>query len=394
MTSSIFTVAFFVWALALCACFAVLELLWLRGLGGAFASRGAFLFLTAVNVTLLLAYFFSNAVLGGYAFLFVFPIPLLPLAAFSAKILAYSQLSGRFLPGPQRHPWMLAGVGLILLPLLAWLAYDAFRRINPTRENLAAAIREKATGRLGLMLWLAFRSEPEMTNLVNEAISAGRPDAVRLLLENGADPRRGYRLGEADPPTRSLLLRWMLNRGVPVAEIAADGSSTPSLAELAAGGRVEDLQLFLERGFRPAKHPRVVAAAIEASASDADLTDKLRLLQAKGADLQAPGLLGFHPLFLVLALGDERPAALAFLLEQGADVSVRTPQPLYPPGRAELPAGLTPLMLAASQGHARSVELLRKKNADPAARDSQGKTARDYAAEAGHREIQRALENP
>ncbi len=379
MTSSVFTAAFFVWGLLLCAGFAALELMWLRApLAAAFASRSAFLALTAVNFALLLAGCAAFTAVGGYAFLFVFPIPIFPVAYLFLKVWAYRHLLGYFAPEPAfRHPWVLALVSLLVLPALAHLAYGSFSRINPTRENLELAIRENRPRKLRLMLWLSLRTEPEMTMLVNEAITYGNLGAVRQLTQFGADPLGAYWLNQANAEIQTHLLRWMFASGMLTKEINL--SRAPSLAELAAVGGAPDLKYYLEHGLSAADQPRLIHTVIEATEDEADLLAKLRLLQAQGANFKAPGVLGFSPLFIFLATGREQPAVLQYLLEQGVDVNERSAQPLFPSNKPELPAGLTPLMLVADQDRLAAAEILLRNGADRTLRDPGGKSAFDYA---------------
>lgn len=384
--SSVFTAAFFVWGLLLCALIAGLELLWLRGGPSAFASRGAFLFLTACNVGFLL---FTAGVLlgaGGYAFLFVFPIPVLPAVYVLLKLWAYGRLPAWLAPeATLLMPWGLAFASLVLAPALAYAAFHVFQPFNPTPENFEAAIRQHRPNRLKLLLWLSLRAERNMPALVNEAIRSDNLAAARLLVENGADPRAAYWLGQASRPVQWLLVRWMLERGVPVGEINfSGGSPSPSFAEIAVGGTVADLQFCLQKGFQPAQHPRIASLAIETSpsadaADDAALVAKLQLLKTQGVDLHAPGVLDFPPLLLLLAQGRDRPEVAKYLLEQGADANARSTNPLYPTNRPVIPTGITPLILAAIQGHSASVEVLLRQGADRSLRDSSGKSALDYA---------------
>lgn len=384
--SSVFTVAFFVWGVLLCALVAALELLWLRGGSGAFASRGAFLFLTACNLGFFLCTVAAFLFTGGYAFLFVFPIPVLPAVYILLKFWAYGRLPAWFAPeSTLLMPWGLAFASLVLAPTLGFAAFHLLQPFNPTQENLEAAIRQHRPNRLKLLLWLSLRAERAMPALVNEAIRYDNLTAARLLVENGADPRAAYWLGQASRPVQWLLVRWMLERGVPVEEINfSGGSQSPSLAEIAVGGAVADLQFCLQKGFQPAQHPRLASQAIEASpsadpADDAALVAKLQLVKTQGVDLHAPGVLEFPPLLLLLAQGRDRPEVVKYLLEQGANANVRSTNPLYPSNRPVIPAGITPLILAAIQGHAASAEVLLRQGADRSLRDRSGKSALDYA---------------
>jgi len=161
-------------------------------------------------------------------------------------------------------------------------------------------------------------------------------------------------------------------------------------------------------------------------------------------NLDRPDRMGLTPLFL--AITNQSPEAVAWLLEQGADVDARKPGDLLTPlhwaaeqrrseavslllehgastsarnlagstplhvaaklGAAEVVGvllaagadpdagnlvGLTPVMLAAAGNRLETVELLLAKGADPALRDRRGKPALDYALELDNPEVAEAL---
>ncbi len=400
MNSSFFTVAFLVWGILLCALLTALELLWLRGASGMFASRRAFLFLTVVNVAFAVGALGLLASFGGASFvLFVFPVPILPVGFVLLKMWAYGKLRACSVGEsalPHRRPRLLAFCTLFFHPFAASFAWEACSEFNPTRSNLESAIREGATARLRAMLWLSVKFEPEMTALVNEAILNRKLEAARVLLRHGADPRQEYWLNKADRPMLWLLVKWMLEQGVPLKELNL--SQAPVLAEIVAGGTVADLQYCLEKGFQPAKDFYVAHAAIEAQTAgdgldpNAVLLEKLRLLHAHGADLNAGDHYHFNPLFTLMRRKVDRVSVLTFLLEHGADVNVRSVNEMYPARGPAIPRGITPLMLAALDHHSSYVDILLASGADRSLRDSLGRTALDYAVLSGDgEELQRKL---
>jgi ankyrin repeat protein len=92
-----------------------------------------------------------------------------------------------------------------------------------------------------------------------------------------------------------------------------------------------------------------------------------QVLIDKGADLK--GMHGRSPMVHV-AVAADLPEAIALLVKKGADVNARA-------GWGNQP---TPLMAAAGMGNLAIVNQLLELGADPAAGDSSGNTARDYAA--------------
>ena len=92
-----------------------------------------------------------------------------------------------------------------------------------------------------------------------------------------------------------------------------------------------------------------------------------QVLIDKGADLK-----GMHSRSSVVhvAVSADLPDAIALLVKKGADVDARAASGHEP----------TPLMAAAGIGNLRAVNQLLELGANPAAEDSHGNTARDYAA--------------
>jgi ankyrin repeat protein len=111
------------------------------------------------------------------------------------------------------------------------------------------------------------------------------------------------------------------------------------------------------------------------------LRDKIALLVQHGADVNGKGDMQFPPIFNLLTLNLDLSPVLTFLIEKGADVNARSPNPMYPDNHGPLPKGLTPLMLAVIDHHWQYVDILLQHGADKTARDESGHTALDYARE-------------
>jgi ankyrin repeat protein len=104
------------------------------------------------------------------------------------------------------------------------------------------------------------------------------------------------------------------------------------------------------------------------------------MLLARGAKVTQPGWTALH---YASAVGDD--AIARQLLEHGAAIDAPSP-----PASGKF----TPLMMAAREGHDRTVQLLLRAGADPALRNSEGLTAQQIAARAGHQFIADALTSP
>jgi ankyrin repeat protein len=106
----------------------------------------------------------------------------------------------------------------------------------------------------------------------------------------------------------------------------------------------------------------------------------VQVLLDKGADPNATH--GGSPIVHV-AVAADLPEALAILVKKGADANTR----------AEWGNQPTPLMAAAGNGNLQVVDKLLELGADPAAADSNGNTARDYAATHRRREVLERLKS-
>jgi ankyrin repeat protein len=104
------------------------------------------------------------------------------------------------------------------------------------------------------------------------------------------------------------------------------------------------------------------------------------MLLARGAKVTQPGWTALH---YAAAAGDD--AIARQLLERGAAIDAPSP-----PASGKF----TPLMMAAREGHDRTVQLLLRAGADPALRNSEGLTAQQIAARASHQFIADALTSP
>lgn len=172
------------------------------------------------------------------------------------------------------------------------------------------------------------------------AAAAGRADVVKLLLDRGADPNAESRMS------------------VTALHLAVGAGSGETVAALLARGAKADVQLAVG-GSTP------LMAAVEGG----DVGIVQQLLAAK-ANVKLAGVGGEAPLHRAAA-GGERADVVAALVTAGADVEAKEKH------------GLTPLMVAATQGRTGTIAALLKAGAKVDAATPDGLTALFLATVAG-----------
>ena len=214
-------------------------------------------------------------------------------------------------------------------------------------KSVLAALEHFCHGRIAELL-SEVESPAERQRLLFLAVRRGNIEAVKVLVaaEVPVDPanRRGYtplmESAFADlPQIAAVLLEAGANPNFVANASSQYGGETPLGAALTAGA-LRCVQVLLD----------------------------------KGADPKATH--GESPLIHV-AVAADLPEAVAWLVKKGADANTR----------AEWGNQPTPLMAAAGTGKLQIVDKLLELGADPAAADSNGNTARDYAATHKRREV-------
>ncbi len=198
----------------------------------------------------------------------------------------------------------------------------------------------------------------------------GRPDAVAMLLANGADVRATDPQGNTplhhaarstDPGVAALLLDAQAQIDV------ANGNGQTPLAMACAAGNWRLAKFLLERGasVAPAKALSPLLAA--ATADDDDPAGVQLLLRHRAQLADAVDLDGRSALHLAAQAGHS--AIVQNLLDSGAGVDARDA------------TQTTPLMLAAQGGHRDVIDALLESKADVAARNADGHDALRHAVE-------------
>jgi ankyrin repeat protein len=381
MNDSIFTPGLVLFGFMVGTVLAWLELLWLRRGKAEGNDLIPFITLSVLNLGFLCLIVGS---VNSYLALLIFPLPVIPILYLVSKAIVYFVCARR---GAVHNPISLAFLSLFTYGLLAVSLLGMLGPLNPTRQNLQLAIREKQHLQLEAMLWMSVPMEPAMSMLVNEAIMSDDPDALRCLMRHGADPRGEYWLDHASSGSLWLLVHWMLDSGVTPDEITA--SRGPRIEEIAIRYGPDELRYCLAKGFEPRRFPSVLAEAIRAGtpvntpAASTRLVEMLRLLLDHGAGVNANDYFMMKPISALLARDGELPSVLTFLISRGADVNARTVNKLQRGDGLEIPAGATPLILAVMLKKPIYAEILLANRANATLADASGRTALDHAREPG-----------
>lgn len=200
-----------------------------------------------------------------------------------------------------------------------------------------------------------------------DAAARGDLRIVSMLLDAGA-------VTEADPERadRDVLAAAIAGGHVHVAEalVRAGAEATPRALELACHRGNSDLADLCSRSGAAASDPEALAAAARSGE-----VQTMRWLVDHGADLGATG--GDA---LCEAANAGQHEAVALLLSLGVSPAFRNSY------------GWPPLHFAAYQSDAKLCEILLRAGADPRAVDHAGRTAADWAREAGKADNQAAIE--
>ena len=239
---------------------------------------------------------------------------------------------------------------------------------------------------------------PGFSNFFYSAIYQGFPQIVQLLLDAGVDPNARNSAGWTP------LLRASESAHAEIVEQLLAAGAVSGLSDAAARGDVERMIPLLERGDSPNEADTQGGFPLQRAVRAGSL-DAVRLLLDHGAD---PALGETTP--LSLAVTHDRPEIIALLLERGARLEPEMATELLVgaagDGSAEIvrvlllhgvdacavtPAGIPAIACAAYSGDAETVRLLLEAGADPNAETEDGITAVRSASEAESEEVVRLL---
>jgi len=258
------------------------------------------------------------------------------------------------------------------------------------------------TGAMGASRWTP----------LNRALFEGNIEAIRVLIDHGADSTapaddRLFLLQAASLGGHVEVIQVLLEYAIDVTAKFPNGLT--ALHGASMGGHVEMVRCLLEHGLDPTAQVEDGFTSLHL-ASSAGHVEVARLLLDCGVDVTAQQKDGVTPLHLASCQGHVEVARL--LLDRGADATARDKDgstPLHEVaarGHVELAHlllergvdattqkkdGKAPLHVAAAEGYLEFTRLLLKHGADATARDDYGQTPLHMALKEGHAEVVRVL---
>jgi ankyrin repeat protein len=216
------------------------------------------------------------------------------------------------------------------------------------------------------------------STLLMHAAALGSPDAVKLLLQSGADPN-----AKNDLEATALILgagnaekaRLLVEKGADVNAHSKLGR-TPLMIAASCDGCAGTVKLLLDQGADPKAADKQGNTALH-EAAEADNSESVRLLLAKGVGADSADSGGNRP--LAWAAGNCNLEFVKLYLSKGADVNAaNTFGGEVKFGKIQL-IQLTPLMLASTYCGPEVVKTLLDAGAKVNARDIRGMTALEFA---------------
>jgi ankyrin repeat protein len=219
---------------------------------------------------------------------------------------------------------------------------------------------------------------------LHEASVQGQADAVRFLIERGADVH-AEAAGFLSQPLDTLLVRMAKAERIDASKIE---SARPTVAALVEAGGLDDNNQGVS-----GRRLNLLTAAV--SIGDADILKMLNPSEAdpneRGYALEAAAAHGRKEFFDLLHFQDVPPERLGRALIYGAARNDMEMVEMLVTADADVnshsltgdgdPEYASPLHAAAGKGSAKLVEYLLNKGADPAFKDKNGKTPREVAHE-------------
>jgi ankyrin repeat protein len=203
-----------------------------------------------------------------------------------------------------------------------------------------------------------------------DAIRAGDTGSAAQMLDR--DPS----LAEAkNPQGVSAVLMACYTGRKEIRDLLIERGAKLELDEAVAAGKLAQVQQLVEAnpasagGYSPDGFPLLALAAAFGH------EEVVRYLYGQGADLNAISKNGTGYTALTGAVAGRHPGVARWLVENGAQVNYRYAK------------GHSPLLEAAANGSLDIVKILLAHGADPQAKTDEGKSALDFAEQAGHTEL-------
>lgn len=272
-------------------------------------------------------------------------------------------------------------LGILLLVSAAWAA-DSADLLKMVRNNdlqqLQAALKAGAD---------ANARDSRKATLLMHAAAFGSPDAVRILLNAGANVNAknafdaSALLWAAGDPVKARIL---IEAGADVNARSKQGR-TPLLNAAAVEGASEIVRLMLAKGADAKARNERGDMPLLAACNAGDL-ESARLLLEKGADAGQPDGAGYSPLHYAVFSGNA--ALVKLLLAKGAKVNVANSFS----GRVKFGpidmVKLTPLMYATPHGTPEMVGMLLNAGAEVNVVDNRGMTALMFAVASEKQDVE------
>ena len=300
--------------------------------------------------------FLTVAASGTYLMLFYFTLPLMPAIYIAGKIFLYFIV----VKNPAHSIFLFSALTMPFFAIISYIFLTMFSYINPTLDNMKQAIEAKQAWSLETMMWLSIKNATDMRMLVNDAIVVDNPEALKILFRHGASPEEDYWIHQAkSPATQWLVLKFLIENGVGRQHYAI------RLDEYALNYSVDVLKYCIDKGFDPKQYAHIMHYALTNQPLQSpsavrpeeyqSIIQKMQLLLEHGADMNGEDHYKFTPLFTALGLQYDMAPVITFMITKGANVNAKSVNKLYLSNRRELPAGMTPLMLATATNQNRHV---------------------------------------
>ena len=378
MSDSPYTFFFLGAGAVLCVALGYGEMAWLRKTTQLSLIWGSVSTTAVVNFLFLVVFFFFATSQG---IVMIFPVPIVPAIYLVTKLGLYFVI-GKITGQPLHSPALIAFASIPIHGIVGSLFMMGALQINPTRDNLEKSIDTKNDGLFSVLLALSVTREPELTILVNRALHAKNSFALKKLLGAGANPNGDYWLHDGSPDATLIVTKWRIDRHMPLNEIQY-------IDDIATSYTVEELKYFIDQGLDLKQHTQLIHSVInnkplnEQGVVDESgikqMVSKIQLLLSHGADINAPDQYGFNPIFTTVRQGADLAPVLDFIAANGAILDGQSDLKLYPPNEAEIPEGVTALMMTVALGKANETKILLKYGARKNIKDINGDTAYDYA---------------